>query len=392
MFLTYGRNNDNQLVHISEAESGLACGLTCPFCGEPLLARHGQVLAHHFAHHGSTCRPALADVADVLPSYEGYFLFGLTDAQRQALQRVIAEYGDTVFQASVLHPITFQSLTARRFLRYRQQPGHWNGLETVAALSDKGRAFAGQLSLAQFLDLMQRELVHARHWLSSQADDAPAVQTALSIIQQEERRLAESALYFLQVDTERGFLYKIGITRRDLSERMAETEAFLRRQLNDVHLTPLAFIPGAALVEGYFKAKYAAWRYPLDSATEYFALGAQLAPVLAELTALEQAVGQPTEVPQAADTGSAKRPRFQAIFARYDRRWNDFRREDEEMVVLRQVINLRTEQVFSPEYQFRRGKTWRTLGQLWADDLVEFNAALVGAQLKRPTRIKQAGW
>jgi len=35
----------------------------------------------------------------------------------------------------------------------------------------------------------------------------------------------------------------------------------------------------------------------------------------------------------------------------------------------------------------RRGKTWRNLGELWAGDLVEFNAALVGDQLKRPPQI-----
>ncbi len=385
MFLTYGRNHDSQLIHISEAEPGLNCGLTCPFCGEPLLARRGQVVAHHFAHHGPTCRPAVADVADLLPSYEGYFLFGLTNAQRQALQRVITEYGDAVFPASALHPVTFRGLTARRFLRHRQQPGRWNRLETVGTLSDRARAFAGQLSLAEFLSLMQRELTHTRRRL--QTGDSPAGQTALAIIEQEEKRLAQTALYFLQIETGANLLHKIGITRRDLSARLAEIEAFLRRQLGDVHLTPLVFIPGAALVEGYFKARYAAWRYPLDPATEYFDFGAQLAPVLAELAALEQP-GQ-TETEATPDTGSNRRPRFRAVFERYDQRWNNFRREDEEMVVLRQVINLRTGQEFSPAYQFRRGKTWRNLGELWAGDTVEFYAAAAGDQLKRPTRLKR---
>lgn len=40
-------------VHIDDVESGLACGCTCPFCGEPLIARKGKVRTPHFAHVGT---------------------------------------------------------------------------------------------------------------------------------------------------------------------------------------------------------------------------------------------------------------------------------------------------------------------------------------------------
>ncbi len=41
---------DNQLVHISEVDSGLKCNCTCPACGEILIARKGDKVIHHFAH------------------------------------------------------------------------------------------------------------------------------------------------------------------------------------------------------------------------------------------------------------------------------------------------------------------------------------------------------
>ena len=45
-----------ELVHISEASSGLECGCTCPACGARLVARKGPKRAHHFAHHtGEGC-------------------------------------------------------------------------------------------------------------------------------------------------------------------------------------------------------------------------------------------------------------------------------------------------------------------------------------------------
>ena len=47
---------DGKVVHISEVESGLKCGCVCPACGEKLVAKKGDRVAHHFAHYsGHTC-------------------------------------------------------------------------------------------------------------------------------------------------------------------------------------------------------------------------------------------------------------------------------------------------------------------------------------------------
>lgn len=44
---------NNELVHISQVESGLACKSICPACGAPLIARKGSRMMHHFAHHNA---------------------------------------------------------------------------------------------------------------------------------------------------------------------------------------------------------------------------------------------------------------------------------------------------------------------------------------------------
>lgn len=57
--LPYGIKN-GQLVHISEVESGIACGCVCPSCNAQLVARKGEKVIHHFAHHSTTpCEDAL---------------------------------------------------------------------------------------------------------------------------------------------------------------------------------------------------------------------------------------------------------------------------------------------------------------------------------------------
>ena len=113
MFLTYGQAHDKRLVYIADARRGRACGLFCPFCGGPLAARKGTILAHHFAHQAQTCRPASPGAEDILPSYAG-LVMGLTPAQRKALRDCLAR--EPVFYADGIHATTLRCLVARRFL------------------------------------------------------------------------------------------------------------------------------------------------------------------------------------------------------------------------------------------------------------------------------------
>ncbi len=51
---------DGKIVDISQVDSGLACNCVCPSCNHPLVARKGNIMAHHFAHYKSAeCAAAL---------------------------------------------------------------------------------------------------------------------------------------------------------------------------------------------------------------------------------------------------------------------------------------------------------------------------------------------
>lgn len=51
---------DGRLVHISEVERGLKCGCLCPSCSHQLVARKGEQVVHHFAHHkGEDCQKSV---------------------------------------------------------------------------------------------------------------------------------------------------------------------------------------------------------------------------------------------------------------------------------------------------------------------------------------------
>ncbi|HQO10635.1 MAG TPA: competence protein CoiA family protein [Clostridiales bacterium] len=69
---------DGKLVQVADVEQGLKCGCVCPACGQPLVARKGVKMVHHFAHHNITeCRGALETALhiaakDILEKYKKF--------------------------------------------------------------------------------------------------------------------------------------------------------------------------------------------------------------------------------------------------------------------------------------------------------------------------------
>lgn len=51
LIFSWAENADGKIVHVDEVPRGLQCGCSCPHCHEKLMARHGDVREHGFAHH-----------------------------------------------------------------------------------------------------------------------------------------------------------------------------------------------------------------------------------------------------------------------------------------------------------------------------------------------------
>ncbi len=379
MFLPYGRDPHGHLIHISESPPGHACGLVCPFCAGPLTAKKGRILAHHFAHQSDTCRPTIAGGDDLIPSYEGYFILGLTKAQRRTLQQIIAEHGDSVFYTDRLNVTVRRALAAKNYLRTRFELNPSGYTRQVATITAKARAFAGQLSLAGFARFIHRELLQA----IAQNDDP----VAQEILTREQERLRQTSLYFLEIQAVNRVFHKIGITTRPIQERIAEIDAFLRPHFDIPAIIPLFTIPQAAPVEAYFKAKFSDQKLTIGQATEYFEFGPDLATVQAELTALGQAIEQglaPALPEQPQLTGTPPRPRFRGRFWGYGQRWNPFSQRHDDILILTEITDLTTGQPVTDHHEFTLGQTFAALGELWAGDVIEFNAT---PDLKRPTKV-----
>src|SRR5690349_11042424 len=61
--LPSGGSPDDQLIHISRVLNGKACACLCPKCRDPLIARQGDRLLHHFAHESGYACSGAAETA-----------------------------------------------------------------------------------------------------------------------------------------------------------------------------------------------------------------------------------------------------------------------------------------------------------------------------------------
>ena len=50
LLIPYGLNDAGKVVHVDDVPRGKDCGLHCPSCAAPLVARKGNVVTHHLAH------------------------------------------------------------------------------------------------------------------------------------------------------------------------------------------------------------------------------------------------------------------------------------------------------------------------------------------------------
>ena len=66
--IPYALDHAGQVVHVDEVPGGAACKCICPACETSLIARKGDIKAHHFAHANSqpACESALHATAKVM--------------------------------------------------------------------------------------------------------------------------------------------------------------------------------------------------------------------------------------------------------------------------------------------------------------------------------------
>ncbi len=288
MFLDFGMNAQNELVSIDETHRGLT-DLTCPYCGERLIARKGQVLVHHFAHIGNTCRDVLEQRHHAyIPVYDKFNL-GLSNNEVLYLEGIYRQLPESANYLNVVSP---HNLEQWGFIKLNEYRTYWSRWGDQWDITTKGKIPFGGASLQRFAEIQQEvQLTRYRKLAEdvfSHVRLALPVQTVLGdfrIYRAQLRRIYAAKLYFLEIKHSDGTLYKIGITRRDIEARIEEIYRDLAPHLNQVKIKPLRLLQYRGSIEFYFKLRYQAQHTPIGNYTEYFTFENRRT-VLADLTKL----------------------------------------------------------------------------------------------------------
>ena len=285
MWLKYGVDEDGILICIEDINRGKTL-LKCPYCNGELTAKKGKVKEHHFAHNDQTCRPIANREFPTLPLYDN-FNIQLSGKDLAQLKLLWKEYGVKNYPISsyLVTPGLIKAGMLRKNI-YLTPPEY--------EFSDLGKIPVGALELTRFNDvqsplllkkLQKLELAfdHAKY---KNAPDLAYRLTDLKLYRAQLQRILSCTLYFLEVQTDKDILYKIGVTTRPIKDRLAEIKLDLAAHYQTVAISVLGTWSHRGNVELYFKHRYRDFNHPLGSLTEYYKL--QIEDVKIVLSDLQQ--------------------------------------------------------------------------------------------------------
>lgn len=139
--------------------------------------------------------------------------------------------------------------------------------------SDLGKIPVGALEFRRFNEvqsplllkkLLKLELAlnHAKY---KNAPDLAYRLTDFKLYRAQLKRIFSCTLYFLEVQTDKDILYKIGVTTRPIKDRLAEIKLDLAAHYQAVSIKVLG-----NWFELYFKHRYRNFNYSIGSLTEYY--------------------------------------------------------------------------------------------------------------------------
>ncbi len=304
MKLPFGKYQ-NDLIHISEVQSGRT-DLTCPNCGQSLIAKKGKLKEHHFAHDGASCsftfskelfglgsrtstklplciyakrkkesiekklrelqvahskrtnKKALIEELQVrLQRLQSYFQKA-NQTKKATLTNQIADQVQQFIQQKIAPFPAFHLLRDPVF-----KTGYTNGKNQLIhqALNEEQHEYYYPLVFQPYVHCLQ-----AYHKTSNSANTTNQIE----LYQKELSRFQQFQLYFIEIQIPSATIHKIGLTSRPISIRLKEIQLDLLTYFKSVKCKVLVLQQGVAFLEQFFKRKYATYQFSIGTLTEYF--------------------------------------------------------------------------------------------------------------------------
>ncbi len=263
-----------------------------------ITAKKGKIKAHHFAHVKDTCNHVKASDSAGLPLYDRFdlglkpsVLKSLLDTwdSRKSNNPLIGYYGsyleglelakyneyrfrgEGAYEFTKLGKIAVGGLSLMLFNQV-QEPRIIEKLEEIEDEIGEGKEFLSEYSIHP-LDGTSKEV---------QKQEFQNIITDYKIFLLQYRRILSNSLYFLEIKADSEIYHKIGISTREIEQRIPEIERDLKQHFESVSIKGLGFWQHRGNVEYYFKYRYRKFNHRIGSLTEYFKFD-DVKPVLRDL-------------------------------------------------------------------------------------------------------------
>lgn len=270
MFLTHGVNQHNEFISIDLVPRGLTT-LKCPYCGQLLIAKKGRVKGHHFAHNGDTCLEVRERIKQIALPFYDKFNVHISAGNWKTLK--------SFYEGARITSKKLENLERLRLVTFNRFSRSWE-------ITKMGKIPFGELSLSMFADI-QDSLIQKKHdELATAVEHEGRSITDLRLFRAQLKRALQASLYLLEIKHTDGTYYKIGVTSRDINERISEIQQDVQ-SLDDVSIKLLRIFRHRGAVEPYFKERYKRYQTNIGNLTEYFEFDSQVRRrVLSDLTRL----------------------------------------------------------------------------------------------------------
>lgn len=254
MWLKFGVDKNNILVAISDIPSGKT-SLRCPYCGGFLVAKKGTIKEHHFAHSNETCYPvATKREVPTLPLYDNFHI-QLSGKSLQLLKKLWQSFGANDWGIPFLPELA--PLVKAGVIRKNPycQPANYE-------FTDLGKIPIGMLDLVKFNQLQEPLLLKKLSEFERKAELAKVIQKLnlperlvdIQLYRAQLRNILLSRLYYLKIKVDGLTLYKIGITKRPMPDRLVEIRHDLRSHYQNIEISVLGTWEHRGNVELYFNS------------------------------------------------------------------------------------------------------------------------------------------
>ena len=315
MWLQYALEQNDNLVSVHDVKRGKS-NIRCPYCRGELTAKKGKIKVHHFAHVADTCHHVKNKNVN-LPLFWGFDL-----VLSREYRNILLELESRNFKPK---HFTLKSLQKQedKIFSYLKRKKVIDLSFGCGELTDLGKIILKKLTLLDFCEIQEKlskeRFIKLRqnfineensyeniikykkiHYNKSSLKKKKTINFNLELreenLKQAEidfrlycaqyQRVIQRNLYFLQIKTDPKIFYKIGVTSRNIKERIQEINIDLSKLFDDFSISLLGIWFHRGNVEHYFKYRYEDYRFPLGSLTEYFQFE-DIESILAEFKALD---------------------------------------------------------------------------------------------------------